>query len=401
MTLRAPPWGRVLPSARRITTQHRREGTQLKITQFRTIPLIGETPDGGWAQGFDPNENLHTLVEVRTDEGLAGWGSCYTSQALVDASLQLLRPHIIGECALEPERVSEKLLQMTFWQGRGGAVTHAISGIDVALWDILGQATGQPIGRLLGGCYRDRIKPYGSLLFDEPDTLRRKLEDAVSRGFKAIKLGWAGFGRVDRKYDELLVRTARDTVGSGVEIMVDAGGSEQFWPHGYKWAIETARMLTDYAVTWFEEALPPDDIEGYKKLREHAPLPISTGEVLTRRQSFSPWIEQGAVDIIQPDTTKCGGLSEARRIAWQAYDHNVLLVSHGWNTAIGLAADLHLAAAMPVARYVEYITPAPYIDDLVTQPFTLDTEGMLSIPTGPGLGIQLDPDALTRMSRRT
>ncbi|HLK59089.1 MAG TPA: enolase C-terminal domain-like protein, partial [Chthonomonadaceae bacterium] len=154
------------------------------------------------------------------------------------------------------------------------------------------------------------------------------------------------------------------------------------------------------AVTWFEEALPPDDIDGYKKLREHAPLPISTGEVLTRRQSFLPWIEQGAVDIIQPDSTKCGGLSEARRIAWSAYDHNILLVSHGWNTAVGLAADLHLAAAMPVARYVEYITPAPYIDSLVTQPFTLDAEGMLTIPTGPGLGIELDPDALARMSQR-
>src|SRR5207248_164219 len=142
----------------------------------------------------DPNENLHTLLTIGTDEGLTGRGSCYTSQALVDASIQLLRPYFLGENALEPERVSEKLLQMTFWQGRGGAVTHAVSGIDIALWDILGQATGQPVGRLLGGCYRDRIKPYGSILFDKPDPLRRKLEEAVSRGFKAIKLGWDEFG---------------------------------------------------------------------------------------------------------------------------------------------------------------------------------------------------------------
>jgi D-galactarolactone cycloisomerase len=336
---------------------------------------------------------------VETDERLVGHGSCYTSKALVDASIQLVRPHLIGEHALEPERVSEKLLQMTFWQGRGGAVTHAVSGIDIALWDILGQATGQPIGRLLGGCYRDRIKPYGSLLFDDPDILRPALEHAVARGFKALKIGWGDFGRIDSRYDEVLVKTARDTVGPDVEIMVDAGGSEQFWPHGYKWAVETARMLKDYAITWFEEALPPDDLEGYCKLREHAPLPISTGEVLTRRQSFLPWLERGAVDIIQPDTTKCGGLSEARRIAWQAYDHNVLLVSHGWNTAIGLAADLHLAAAMPVARYVEYITPAPYIDEIVSKPFVLDADGMLAIPTAPGLGIELDPDAIDRLSR--
>lgn len=370
----------------------------MKITEVKTIPLRGETPDGGWAQGFDPRENLHTLVEVYTDEGLVGRGSCYTSQALVDGSLQLLRPHLIGECAIEPERVSEKLHQMTFWQGRGGAVTHAISGVDIALWDLLGQATGQPISRLLGGIYRDRIKPYGSLLFAEPPILKERLLAAIERGFKAFKLGWHQFGRVSRQYDELLIKTARDAVGPDIELMVDAGGSEQFWPHGYKWAVETARMLADYNIVWFEEALPPDDLEGFKKLREHAPLPIASGEVLTRRQSFYPWIEGGAVDIIQPDSTKCGGLSEARRIAWLAYDHNVLLISHGWNTAIGLAADLHLAAAMPVARYVEYITPSPYIEDIVAQPFSLDDEGMLAIPTGPGLGIELDPAGVKRMS---
>lgn len=372
----------------------------MKITAIRTIPLLGETPDGGWAQGFDPNENLHTLVEVQTDAGLIGLGSCYTSQALVEAALNLLRPHLLGECAIEPERVSEKLHQMTFWQGRGGAVTHAISGVDIALWDLLGKATGQPVGRLLGGYYRDRIRPYGSLLFDDPPILKEKLLAATAQGFKALKLGWHDFGRVSRRYDETLVKTARETVGPDVEIMVDAGGSEQFWPHGFKWAIETAKMLADYDVAWFEEALPPDDIEGYVRLRAQAPLPISAGEVLTRRQAFQPWLERGAVDIIQPDATKCGGLSEARRIAWMAYDHNVLLVSHGWNTAVGLAADLHLAAAMPVARYVEYITPSPYIEDIVTAPFQLDAEGMLTIPTGPGLGIELDPAGVERLSRR-
>ena len=159
-------------------------------------------------------------------------------------------------------------------------------------------------------------------------------------------------------------------------------------------------MLADYNVTWFEEALPPDDIEGFKLLREHSPVPIATGEVLTRRQSFRPFLEQGAVDIIQPDSTKCGGLSEARRVGWMAYDHNIQLVSHGWNTALGLAADLHLAAALPVARYVEHITPAPYIEDIVAgKPFALDSEGMLTVPTGPGLGIALDPEGLARLSR--
>ena len=291
---------------------------------------------------------------------------------------------------------------MTFWQGRGGAVTHAISGIDIALWDIFGKVTGQPVGRLLGGCYRDRSSRTARCCSTSRRSCARRCWSAASRGLPGAQDRLGPFrARRPQATTRLLVKTARETVGPDVELMVDAGGSEQFWPHGYKWAIETARMLADYDVTWFEEALPPDDLEGYMKLREHAPVPIATGEVLTRRQSFTPWIEQGAVDIIQPDSTKCGGLSEARRIAWTAYDHNILLVSHGWNTAIGLAADLHLAAAMPVARYVEYITPAPYIDELVTQPFTLDAEGMLSIPTGPGLGIEIDLDALARMSRRS
>jgi len=375
----------------------------MKIKTVRAIPLMGHTPDGGWTHDFQPENNLHTLLEVVTDEQvngrpLTGIGSVFTSAALVEGALQLLRPWLLGESAIEPERVSEKLRQMAFWQGRGGSVEHAISGIDIALWDILGKVTGQPVARLLGGFYRDRIKPYGSILFDEPDKLRETLLEVTARGFKAIKMGWRPFGRVSKQMDELLVKTARETVGPDVELMVDAGGSEQFWPHNYKWAIETAHMLANYQVTWFEEALPPDDIEGYIKLREHAPLPIATGEVLTRRQSFVPWITRGAVDIIQPDVTKVGGISEERRIAWLAYDNNVLWVPHGWNTAIGLAADLALTACTPVARWVEYLTPSPYIEEIVATPFKIDAEGMLEIPTGPGLGVTLDPDGVAKYS---
>jgi L-alanine-DL-glutamate epimerase-like enolase superfamily enzyme len=320
-----------------------------------------------------------------------------TSKALVAAGVALLRPMLLGERADEPARVTEKLRQSTFWQGRGGAVEHAISGIDIALWDLMGQVCGQPISRLLGGNYRTRIKPYGSILFDEPEPLRHTLEQTVARGFKAIKLGWRPFGRRDQKTDELLVRTAREAVGLDIELMVDAGGSEQFWPHGYKWAVETARMLADYDIVWFEEALPPDDLEGYIELRRHSPVPIATGEVLTRRQSFRPFLERQAVDIIQPDCTKCGGLTEAWRIAWMAYEHNIQWVPHGWNTAVGLAADLHLTAAMPVARYVEYLTPCVYLDELITEPFRPDAEGFLTVPDRPGLGVTLNREALKRL----
>ena len=369
----------------------------MKIVDVRLTGLSGGTVDGGWPGGMKPEEDLNTIVEVLTDEGLIGVGSAMTSKALIAASVALLRPHLIGERADEPARVSEKLRQSTFWQGRGGAVEHAISGIDIALWDLMGKICGQPVSRLLGGCYRTRIKPYGSILFDEPPLLRETLHQTVARGFKAIKLGWRPFGRRDRRTDELLIQTARDAVGPDVELMVDAGGSEQFWPHGYKWALETAKMLAEYDVAWFEEALPPDDLEGFIELRRHSPVPIATGEVLTRRQSFRPFLERHAVDIIQPDCTKCGGITEAWRIAWMAYEHNILYVPHGWNTAIGLAADLHLSAAMPVARYVEYLTPSPYLDEIITEPFQVDSEGFLRIPDRPGLGIELNREALQRL----
>ncbi len=370
----------------------------MKITDVRLLPLTGATMDGGWDQGFEEAENLHTLVEVVTDEGVTGLGSIYTSARLCEGAFGILRPMLLGESAIEPARVAESLHQSTFWQGRGGSITHFISGIDIALWDIFGKVTGQPISRLLGGRYRDRIKPYGSLIMADPDVLVPRLEDALARGFRAIKMGWGPFGRESREMDELIVSTARDTVGPEVELMVDAGGSDRYWPHGYKWALTTAEMLTDYDITWFEEALRPDDLAGYIKLTENARLPITSCEVLTRRQAFMPWIEQRAVDYIQPDVTKVGGLTEEFRIAMHAYDHSILFVPHGWNTAIGLAADLQLVAAVPTARWVEYITPAPYIEELVEQPFSLDEEGCLSIPEAPGLGVVWSAEGVKRYS---
>lgn len=371
----------------------------MKIKDIRILPLRGATPDGGWDQKFLGEENnLHTLIEVITDEGLTGVGSVFTSAKLVEGAIDVFREFLIGASALDPAVIAETLHQQTFWQGRGGSVTHAISGIDIALWDILGKATGQPISRLLGGRHRESIKPYGSLLMAEPDEMRKRLEAGLARGFKAFKIGWGPFGRVDRNMDRAIVEAARDTVGPDVELMVDAGASDAYWPHGYKWAIETAHMLAEYEVTWLEEALRPDDIDGFVKLTEHSPVPITSCEVLTRRQSFIPWIERRAVDYIQPDVTKVGGITEEHRIAQYAYDHSILFVPHGWNTAVGLAADLQLVAAAVNARWVEYITPAPYIEDLLARPIEFDSEGRICIPDGPGLGLEWNLDGIAKFT---
>ncbi|MDB5056789.1 MAG: Mandelate racemase/muconate lactonizing protein [Chloroflexi bacterium] len=372
----------------------------MKIADIRALGLRGATPEGGWTTELRGEDCVHTLVEVATDEGLTGIGSVFTSVDLVEASLRVLEPLFTGESAIEPERVCEKLHQHTFWQGRGGAITHTISGIDIALWDILGQVTEQPIGRLLGGRYRERVKPYASLLMTEPSNVAERLRLYYSQGFRAFKLGWGPFGRVSDALDEAIVQAARDAVGPSCDLMVDAGGSDAFWPGTLKWAVRTAEMLSEYDVTWFEEPLPPDDLDGYIELRRLSPVPIAAGEVLTRRQTFQPWISRGALDIVQPDVTKVGGISEARRIAWMAAEQNITYIPHGWNTAIGLAVDLQLASALPQTRWVEYLTGSPYIDELVAIPWLLDDAGMLPIPTGPGLGIRLDPDAVERYSGR-
>ncbi|MGH2559801.1 MAG: mandelate racemase/muconate lactonizing enzyme family protein, partial [Thermomicrobiales bacterium] len=266
----------------------------------------------------------------------------------------------------------------------------------IALWDILGQATKQPVGRLLGGRYRERVLPYASLLMDQPEPLTEHLLRIKAQGFRAFKMGWGPFGRVSAQLDEAIVRAARQAVGPDAQLMVDAGGSDAFWPNGYKWAMRTAEMLAHYDVAWFEEPLKPDALDDYVALRRAARLPIAGGEVLTRRQSFQPWLAAGAFDIVQPDVTKVGGISEERRIGWMAQEHGVRFIPHGWNTAIGLAADLHLASAFPDTDLVEYIAGSAYLDDLVADPWRLDADGMLPIPTAPGLGIRLNPDAVAK-----
>src|SRR5262245_27733415 len=334
----------------------------MKIREIRAAGLHGATPEGGWMNELRPEDCVHTLIAVHTDEGLVGLGSVFTNDQLVRAALAVLEPLYRGENALEPERVSEKLHQNTFWLGRGGSVTHAISGIDIALWDLLGQATGQPIGRLLGGRYRERVRPYASILMQSPGLLTDQLRAIKAAGFRAFKIGWGPFGRGDARLDEAIVRAAREAVGPDSSLMVDAGASDAFWPHGYKWALRTAEMLAEYEVTWFEEPLRPDAMSDYVELRRKAPVPIAGGEVLTRRQSFQPWLQAGAFDIVQPDVTKVGGISEERRIAWMARENGIQFIPHGWNTAIGLAADLQLASAFADRARVEYLTVTPFID---------------------------------------
>ena len=162
-------------------------GKWLKITKVEAAPLFGDTPKGGWDSEIQPGDSLHAIVAVHTDGGIIGYGSAYTDGRLVQTALKVLERFYLGENALEPERVTEKMHQNTFWMGRGGTLTHAISGIDIALWDILGKALGVPVAQLLGGFYRRRAQPYCSLLMEEPGPMRDLVAELPREGFSRLQ----------------------------------------------------------------------------------------------------------------------------------------------------------------------------------------------------------------------
>ena len=356
------------------------------MTAFEAAPLIKPPALRGVSD--------YSFVELMTDKGTVGWGVAYSTKGQVLGAFEWLMKFVNGANPLEIERVTEKLHQLTFWVGRGGAITHAISAINIALWDVAGKILGQPVSVMLGGQHRKSVPAYGSTLFLPLEDLPQRIARMKELGFRAMKLGWEPFGQQSMAEDEKLIHTVRKAAGDETTLLIDAGGSYPFWKLRFKDALERAKMLANYGVYWFEEALAPDDIEGYVRLTELSPIKIAHGEVLTRRQSFIPYFHRRAMDIVQPDVSKVGGLSEMRRIAWMAEEHGIDLIPHGWNTAVGVAADIHLMASLPGRTYVEFNVGNPFIEELIDKPFRLDAEGCLPVPQGPGLGINLDRDRL-------
>lgn len=346
-----------------------------------------------------PDENAHVLVEIVAEDGSRGWGACYSEKHQIVGALGWIIRFVVGQDVREIEKVTETLHATTFWLGRGGAMNHAISGLNLAMWDCAGKVLNAPVSTLLGGRRHSAIKAYGSILFHPVETLEARIEEMLRRNFRAIKVGWEPFGRGGIREDRELVRRARAAVGDSVEIMIDAGGSGPFYAGNYKKALEQAKMLADYNVRWFEEALRPDDVEGYRRLTDAAPVPISGGEVLSGRRAFKQTIDERLLDIIQPDVAKVGGLSEMRRLAWAAWDAGIELIPHGWNTAIGVAADLHLMATAPTPGYVEFNVGNPMVEAITTRAFVLDAEGLIAVPDSPGFGIDIDEDRVRAMAQ--
>lgn len=348
----------------------------MKITGINTSPL-----------------DNYILVEVFTDEGIKGIGAVDSHYPMVKSVIDpdekhgLLTKLLLGEDPREVEWLWAKMEQSTFWHGRGGGITHAMSGIDIALWDILGKATGLPVAALLGGCHRRVVKPYASITANTIDALQEKVQRGMDLGFKAVKIGWGALG-VDFEQTVKWVKKAREITGPDVDIIVDFGCSGSGRAISVSAARKVIKAIEEYTLSWIEEPLPPDDINGYAQLRQSVDVPISGGEVFVKLREFKLLMEKRAVDVVQPDVCKAGGLTELKRIAFLAQLENILCVPHSWSTAICIAASIHFVASIPNGKYVEFQIDNPLNTDLLKEPFEIQ-DGYIQVPTKPGLGIEL------------
>ncbi len=360
----------------------------MKITAVEPIhlrvPVVEEIPDG----------TLDVLVVlIHTDAGLTGIGEVtsqsYVCKACFDAPRSAARRHgltsiLLGENPLDVERLWEKMYYETNRYGRRGAAIHAISGADIALWDIRGKAEGKPVYELLGGAHRDSVRAYASVLFGDTAAETAALaREFVDLGLTAAKFGWGPFGQ-DPDTDLAHVQAARDVLGDDRDLMVDAG---------HAWDVETAlrraELLAPLGIGWLEEPLSQDDRKGYAQLCARSPVPIAAGEGDVTHYDFEDLIERG-IHVVQPDVAFCGGLTVCRRVSELCQQHGRRAVPHCFSTGINLAASLHWMASVPDGDLVEYcLRPSPLMRKLVKNLPSL-VDGRVTVPSGPGLGIELD-----------
>jgi len=339
------------------------------------------------------------VIRLHTDAGLVGIGEVssqsYVCKAIFEAPRSAERRHglaylLRGQDPLDIEALWQRMYHHTNRYGRRGAAVHAISGADIALWDLQGKTLGKPVSELLGGAVRRSVRAYASYLFGSaPDETADLARQAVDLGLTAVKFGWGPFGK-DIAVDLQHVEAARRAVGDSPDLMVDAGCSLQV-----ESALERARLMAPLKIAWLEEPLSQDDSKGYARLCPLSPLPIAAGEGETTRWGFEELIDCG-VHVIQPDVAICGGLTVARRASQMARQAGRRAVPHCFSTGINLAASLHWMAAHPDGDLVEYcLRPSPLMRSLVRNLPPLK-DGRVPVPQGPGLGIELDEEILTR-----
>lgn len=341
------------------------------------------------------------IVRIQTDAGITGIGEVDSSPLAVKALIEGPFSHttgaglgslIIGEDPFETEKLWYKMYRGNIYGGRRGAGIHAMSGIDIALWDIKGKALGLPIWKLLGGGFHQRMRCYASSLFGHtPEKTGEIASRFRDQGFTAVKFGWDPMGR-DAATDIALVREARRGLGNGPDLLIDAG---LVWDS--KTALQRAIAFSEYDIFWLEEPLRPDDYEGYRKLAESTAVRIAAGEEESNRLSYLELMDRGRIDVVQVDLTRCGGFTEAMKIAALAWDRGLPVANHGFTTYINVAAALHWLASIPNALICEFVTEEQTnLREVITRQKLRARDGYLDIPQEPGLGVDLDMEAIAR-----
>ena len=367
----------------------------MKITDIRTRFLRLPEPSVS-------GDNLQDLliVTVHTDSGLTGIGEVHTNPLAARAIIEYSGFHtssrgikeiLLGENPLEIGRLWDRMYSLTQSYGRRGLLINVISGIDIALWDLLGKTLHAPIFRLLSSCRRGSVPAYASDL--SPPTIEDTIalaEKHASAGFRGVKIGWGGLGG-DLRDNVNRVRRVRAALGPGIQIMLDLG-----MPLRREQAIWLGRELAEHDVYFLEEPLSPDDMDGWRELVAQSPTPIATGEKETTRFGFAELIDRGGLRIIQPDVARAGGITECLHIAAYAEARGVRVIPHCWSSDILVAATMHLITTLSDCPFLEFNVMDQPLRTALTRSPIRPHDGMVSVPEGPGLGIELDEEALAR-----
>lgn len=383
----------------------------MKITRLEVIPLrmphVSSTANDGAQETV--------IVKIHTDAGITGIGEVDASPFMIKAVLEAPSSHnwslsfqdlLIGENPLDVERLWEKMYQGTIYTGRRGLVIHAIGAVDLALWDIAGQALGRPVYELLGGPRREVVVPYASVhpplssLAETEHRIQELMESVLEMGYQAVKLQVV-YADVYSDADIVrLVRMARRTLGDGMTFMIDVG---------YRWldskaAIWTIRQLEDCNLYFVETPLRMDDLDGHARLAEAVTTRIAGAELLASRWEALDLMDRGKVDVIQPDIGRAGGITESLRIARLAGDRGLLCTPHGWKSGLTIAAEIHLSAAAPNVPFIEFMVPELWPSvirrDLVLPEFK-PKHGVIDLPKTSGLGVRLNEEVMKRLSAET
>jgi D-galactarolactone cycloisomerase len=365
----------------------------LKIADIKILRLRAELPAEGqvFSRSGVRSSRSATLVRVDTDEGVSGIGSCSGNGELIEAIVaKVLKPLLIGMDPSDIDAIWDRAYVRGGHKefGTRGIGVVALSGIDMALWDILGKVRGMPIYQLLGGKCRDRVAVYATALYpEEPEEVAARARVFADQGFHGVKIK-VGF---NLEQDVRIVRAVRQALGDDFVVMTDAN-------QGYSLdvALKAAAGFAECGAFWLEEPLFVEDIEGHARLRQKGKVPIAVGENLHMYYAFENFIVRGAVDFIQPDVARAGGITEIKKIVALAAKHGVPVSFHTWGDGVALAASVHLAAALKdcIVMELDY-TYNPLREELLQQPFAVQN-GCLNPPDKPGLGIELNEQALQR-----